>query len=112
MSTISLALFKAHINSDDLVDPDALGGLAAGTDELLQHYLDAAEAQAVATLGKSLADMSPVPADIKHAILQLAAHHYANREAVVVGAGVTDLPYGVADILRAHRVEVTGYVRP
>lgn len=111
MSIITLALFKAHISSDELVDSDALGTLAAGTDELLQLYIDAAEAQAAAMLGKPLSDFSPVPADIKQAILQLAAHFYANREAVLVGAGVNEIPYGVADLLRAHRVEVTGYVR-
>jgi hypothetical protein len=111
MSIITLALFKAHISSDELIDSDALGTLATGTDELLQLYIDAAEAQAATIMGKPLADFTPVPADIKQAILQLAAHAYANREAAIVGAGVNELPYGAADALRAHRIEVTGYVR-
>jgi hypothetical protein len=110
-SIISLALFKAHIGSDELIDPGALGNLASGTDELLQHYLDAAESRAVAMLGKPLSDFTPVPIDIKQAILQLAAHFYANRETVLVGTSGNEIPYGVADLLRPYRVEVTGYVR-
>lgn len=110
MSTITLSLFKAHLGSDELIDAAALGGLAAGTDELLQHYIDAAEARAAAMLGKPLADLAPVPADVKQAVLLLAAHFYDNREAVLVGTSANDLPYGVADLLRKYRLEVTGYV--
>lgn len=112
MSIITLALFKAHIGSDELIDADALGSLATGTDDLLQLYIDAAEARAAAMLGKQLADIDPMPADIKQAILQLAAHFFSNREAVLVGTGSNEIPYGVADLLRPYRVEVTGYVRP
>jgi hypothetical protein len=109
-SIISLNLFKAHIGSDELIDQAALGGLAAGTDELLQHYIDAAESRTVAMLGKPLSDFTPLPADIKQAVLQLAAHFYANREAVLVGTSGSEIPYGVAETLRNYRREVTGYV--
>ncbi|UVC10185.1 phage gp6-like head-tail connector protein [Rhizobium sp. TH2] len=110
MSTITLSLFKAHLGSDELIDADALGGLATATDELLQHYIDAAEARAAGMLGKPLADLAPVPSDVKHAVLLLAAHFYSSREAVLIGTSVNDLPYGVADLLRNYREEVTGYV--
>jgi hypothetical protein len=110
-SIITLSLFKAHISSDELVDADALGSLASGTDELLQHYVDAAEARTAAMLGKPLADFDPLPIDIRQAILQLAAHFYANREAIVIGSSGNELPFGVADLLRPYRLEVTGYVR-
>lgn len=112
MSIITLALFKAHISNDELLDADALGDLSPATDELLQLYIDAAEARAAAMLGKPLADIDPLPADIKQAILQLAAHFHENREAVLIGTGGNELPFGVADLLRPYRVEVTGYVRP
>jgi hypothetical protein len=110
-SIITLSLFKAHIGSDELIDADALGSLASGTDELLQLYIDAAEARAAAMLGKPLSDFDPVPADVKQAILQLAAHFYANREAAIIGSSGNELPFGVADLLRPYRLEVTGYVR-
>lgn len=109
---ISLDLFKAHIGSDELIDGAALGGLNTSTDALLQLYIDAAEARAAAMLGKPLTDFDPMPADIRGAILMLAAHFYANRETVLVGARADEIPYGVADTLRNYRVEVTGYVRP
>lgn len=111
MSIITLALFKAHIGSDELIDAGALGSLAASTDELLQLYIDAAEARAASMLGKPLANIDPLPADIKQAILLIAAHFYACREAVLIGQGGNELPFGVADLLRNYRVEVTGYVR-
>ena len=110
-SIITISLFKAHIGSDDLLDQGALGDLATATDELLQLYIDSAQARAVAMLGKPLSDFDPVPDDIRIAILQLAAHFYANREAALIGTGASELPFGVTDILRNYRREVTGYVR-
>lgn len=111
MSIVTLSLFKAHLGTDDLLDETALGDLANGTDELLQHYLEAAEAWASGRLGLPLSEFGPtVPADIKQAILQMAAHLYQNREAALIGVNVYDLPYGIDDLLRKYRKEVTGYV--
>lgn len=62
-------------------------------------------------LGKPLADFDPLPADIKQAILMIAAHFYACREVVSIGQSGNELPYGAADLLRNYRIEVTGYVR-
>ncbi len=51
MSIVTLSLFKAHLGTDDILEADALGSLASGTDELLRHYLEAAEAWASGYLG-------------------------------------------------------------
>lgn len=110
MSIVTLSLFKAHLGTDDLLDVDALGGLSGATDELLQHYLEAAEEWAVSYLGKPISDFDPVSSAIKQAVLQMAAHLYQNREAALVGVNAYDLPYGVTDFLRPYRVEVTGHV--
>ena len=111
MTVISLSFFKAHLGTDDLLDATALGNLASGTDELLRHYLEAAEARVSGMIGLPLSDFEPnIPADIKQAILQVAAHLYQNREAALIGVNVYDLPYGVADFLRKYRKEVTGHV--
>lgn len=111
-NVITLELFKAFIGSDELIDDAALGGLTSATDDLLRFCIDMAEDHVAKMLGKTLADFDPIPAAIRGAILQLAAHFYANREAVTIGSVGYEIPYGVADMLRPHRVEVTGYVRP
>lgn len=111
MSIMTLSLFKAHLGTDDLLDENALGNLASGTDELLQHYLDAAETWASGYLGLPLSDFQPaIPADVKQAILQVAAHYYQNREAALIGVNAYDLPYGIDELLRKYRREVTGHV--
>lgn len=46
---------------------------------------------------------SAVPAAIKHAILLLVGHWYANREAVNVGNITTELPLAVDALLRPYR---------
>ncbi|MBY3070749.1 phage gp6-like head-tail connector protein [Rhizobium laguerreae] len=109
MTIVTLSLLKAHLSTDDLLDGNALGDLASGTDELLQHYLKAAEAWASGYLGLPLSDFEPdVPGDIEQAILQMAAHLYQNREAALVGVNAYDLPFGIVDFLRKYRREVTG----
>lgn len=108
MSIVTLSLFKAHLGTDDLIEADALGDLANGTDELLQHYLEAAEAWASGYLGFPITDLNPVPADVKQAVMQMAAHLYQNREAALIGVNVYELPFGIDGFLRKYRKEVTG----
>lgn len=99
MTIVTLPLLKSQLNITD--DND---------DALLSHKIAAAEDWTSAYLGKPLSDFDPVPAGIVEAVLQLAAHLYENREAVLIGVNAYDLPYGTTDFLRPHRVEVTGYV--
>lgn len=44
-----------------------------------------------------------MPRAIETAVLQLTAHYYANREAVVTGTIATEIPLGVQALLRPHR---------
>ena len=99
MTIVSLSLLKSQLNLDH--DSD---------DALLEHKISAAEDWTAAFLGKPLAGFSPMPAGIIEAVLQLASHLYENREAVLIGISASQLPYGVTDFLRPHRMEVTGYV--
>lgn len=46
-------------------------------------------------------DQDPVPPDLAEAVLQLVAHWYENREAA--GDGLREIPFGVSDIIAAHR---------
>lgn len=46
-------------------------------------------------------DQAPVPADLKEAVLQLAAWWFDNREATTESAKL--LPFGVSEIIDAYR---------
>lgn len=92
MSIVTLALAKAHMNIDGTTD-----------DELIQLYLDAAEAWLSAYIGKDLATIDPFPADLKLAVLKLAAFHYEAREAVAFGIAMQVAPYSVTSIADSYR---------
>ncbi|MBJ6131528.1 phage gp6-like head-tail connector protein [Ochrobactrum sp. Q0168] len=90
MAVVPLTLAKAHMN---IVGND--------DDELITHYLDAAEEWITDFTGQPIPD--PVPASLKQAILMIAGHWYENREATIVGIAAATLPLGVMNILRNHR---------
>jgi uncharacterized phiE125 gp8 family phage protein len=50
------------------------------------------------------ASSASVPADIIHAVKLLIGHFYENREMVVVGSAVSDIPMTVQFLLNPHRV--------
>ncbi|MGN7960886.1 head-tail connector protein [Brucella sp. 22210] len=91
MTVVPLTLMKAQLKIDDHnVD-----------DELITHYLEAAEEWIVAFIGQTIPD--PAPASIKQAIMMLAGHWYRSREAVTIDLSAATLPLGVMSILRNHR---------
>lgn len=49
-------------------------------------------------------DQAKVPDDIKAAMLLLIASYYENREAVIVGTIVNELPHGVSELLAPHTI--------
>lgn len=94
MPHTDLALLKAHLNIDHDAD-----------DALLIHKLAAAESWVEDWTGRCVD--AHVPARVTEAVLQLAAHWYANREAATVGA-LVPVPFGVTDLLRSAWDTVTG----
>ncbi|MFC0199268.1 head-tail connector protein [Paracoccus rhizosphaerae] len=95
-TTVTLPEIKDHL------------ALMAGQDQddmLLQLKLDAAQSFIEQWLGFTLLErfIEPelVPSDLRDAILQLTAWWYENREAVMERGA--PLPFGVADIIDAHR---------
>lgn len=93
MAQTPLALLKQQLNLDHDLD-----------DALLEHKLNAAEAWAGAFMGWPFDGSAPQT----EAVLQLAAHWYENREAA--GPSSTPIPFGVTELLRPYRDEVTGHV--
>ncbi|MDI7864089.1 head-tail connector protein [Rhizobiaceae bacterium n13] len=81
---------------------------------LLQRKIVAAEGYIQRLLGFKLDEVTypddddydfpdTVPAPLKEAILQLAAHWYENREATLVGVSAQELPLGVQQIVNEYR---------
>jgi uncharacterized phage protein (predicted DNA packaging) len=90
MSIIPVALLKAHLNLEHDLD-----------DDLLSSQLDAAEAYAGSFVGAELTD--PIPPAISQSVLMLAGFWYEHREAAQTGGNAYVVPFGVHDLLQAHR---------
>lgn len=91
--TVSLALLKSQLN-------------LTGTDDdaLLSHKIAAAQAWIEDQIGVAFADLDPLPASIDEAVLQLAAHWYEQREAVLIGISANEVPFGVRELIASSRV--------
>ena len=93
---VTLDDLKAHLNIT--FDAD---------DALITAKLAAAQSYVGRWVGGDLETVfsTGTPADLDEAVRQLAAHFYANREAVNVQEGRTlVLPYGVEDLIAPYRV--------
>lgn len=90
--SVSLDLLKSQMN-------------LTGTDDdaLLSHKIAAAEQWISDQIGKDMADIDPMPATLTEAVLQLAAAWYEQREAVLIGIGANEVPFGVRDLIRPYR---------
>ena len=92
MSAVSLDLAKAHMKVDGTAE-----------DELISLYIDAAETWAGNYIGKPLADLDPVPGDVKLAVLKLVAFYFEVRSLATYGLSVDMAPQGVTAILDSYR---------
>lgn len=93
MPAVTVALLKAHMNLDSDLD-----------DALLSQKIAAAEAYAASFIGGPIPD--PAPAAITQAVLMLASFWYESREAATMGGNPYLVPFGVHDLLQAHRAWV------
>ena len=96
MELVTLQHMKAHLGltSDQTED-----------DDLISDKIDAAQAHIQRGLGYALVDRfetaEGVPADLREAVMQLAAWWFENRETVIERGNM--LPFGVSEIIEAHR---------
>lgn len=93
------------VTLDDMKEHLALTGDQQDDDMLIQLKLDAAQSLIERMLGYGLIDrfglIHAVPADLREAVMQLAAWWFENREAVIERGA--PLPFGVAEIVEANR---------
>lgn len=110
MPLLALDIVKAHLrvtwtNEDQLIGLYQAAAEGAAASFLnRQVYKDQAELEAAVTAGT--AGDSPLVAntEIQAAVLLTVGHLYNNREDVVIGAVVAELPRGALDFLRPYRV--------
>lgn len=97
MSEGDIATLKAHVSAEDFGDDD----------DLLQGYLDVAEAHVASYLRRDMAVDYPDgwPAPVLHAAMLLAASYYDRRGTQADGAA-SSYPDGFKDLLAPYRVYV------
>ncbi|MEQ1405644.1 head-tail connector protein [Neorhizobium sp. Rsf11] len=103
MAIATLEELKAQVGwTDDLPNDDAL----------MDRKIEAAQDHIERLLGFKIEETYPpagdpavstVPAALKEAVLQLAAHWFENREATLVGVTAQELPFGVLEIVNEYR---------
>lgn len=92
MSAVTIDLAKAHMKVDGTAE-----------DELISLYLEAAETWCGNYIGKPVADLEPVPADVKIAILRLVSFYFECRNIATFGLSMQLAPHGVTSILDSYR---------
>lgn len=92
MSAVTIDLAKAHMKVDGTAE-----------DELISLYLEAAETWCGNYIGKPIADLDPVPADVKIAILRLVSFYFECRNIATFGLSMQLAPHGVTSILDSYR---------
>ena len=97
MAVVSLALFKKHVRADDFTDDD----------ELMQHYVDDAEAHVIQATNRTADELQQLgsgeyPAQLKQAVLLLAGHWYNQRESVA-GVQMHEVPDALQALIKPFR---------
>ncbi|KFL30648.1 hypothetical protein JP75_14340 [Devosia riboflavina] len=90
----ALTDFKGQLNITDDEADDAV--LTRMITDALDHTGSAIGADAQLSYDE-------LPGGLRRAVLMLAAHFFENREAVLVGVGTNELPFGYADLIAPHR---------
>ena len=95
MAIVTVDQLKAQLNFT--------ADIGSADDALLTAKIDAAQAHIERMLGYTLHATGPgaAPADLREAVLQLAAHWYEAREAA--GDGLKEVPFGVRDIVMGRK---------
>lgn len=92
MPAVNLELAKSHMKVDGNAE-----------DELIALYIEAAETWCGNYIGKPIADLDTVPADIKLAVLRLVSFYFEARSVATFGLSMQLAPQSVASILDSYR---------
>lgn len=91
-----------------LIDLRAQLNIIDDTDDaLLAGKIAAAEAHTTNVTGaQTPVTYDDAPADMRQAILMLAAHWFENREATIAGMRADPVPFGFDELIASHRAWV------
>ncbi len=92
MSAVTIDLAKAHMKVDGTAE-----------DDLISLYLEAAETWCGNYIGKPIADLDPIPADVKIAILRLVSFYFECRNIASFGLSMQLAPHTLTSILDSYR---------
>ena len=102
MSLIPLPTLKEHLRVDSADEDVAIQAYLDGAEGVVSGHLCRPLIAAGATPATGSYEL-PLPAAVSAAILLMAGHLYANREAVVTGTISTALPLSVQFLLAPYR---------
>lgn len=92
MTGITPELAKQHMRIDH-----------SDEDALIMLYIEAAEQWAGNYIGRPIAELNPIPADVKLAILRLVSFYFECRNIATFGLSTQLAPQNVASILDSYR---------
>ena len=107
---VSLETAVAHVRAAPYAEDDLIELYVGAAEQAAVDYLNRqvfrtqAEMAAAVTAGKAGKEPMVVTPAIEAAILLTLGHLYANREQIVIGATVAELPFGPRALLRPHRI--------
>ncbi|WP_137923948.1 head-tail connector protein [Cupriavidus sp. 2SB] len=110
MPILALDMVKSHLrvtwsDEDQLIGLYLAAAEGAAASFLNRQFYKTTEEMAAAVLAGTAGDDPMVAnAEIQAAVLLTTGHLYSNREDVVVGATVAELPRGARDLLQPYRV--------
>lgn len=104
MGLVALEIARKHCRTDG-DDDDLLGIYLTGAEQAASDFMN----RRIYATQQDLDDAADeagivINGAIVSAILLSCGHLYANREDVVAGVSVTQLPSGVRELLRPHRL--------
>lgn len=94
-SYITIAEAKDHLRVDFTNDDAYISSLIELVEELVSMEI-----------GEDLIDMEEgglLPLGLKHAMLLMIGHFYANREIAIIGVGVNEIPFGFKHLIAPYK---------
>ncbi|PRX11236.1 UNVERIFIED_ORG: putative phage protein (predicted DNA packaging) [Martelella mediterranea] len=98
MTVVTLDQMKAHLNVTYGRDDDLISKKIAAAQDHIERLLGYRLEESYGGEGQE-----PVPPVLAEAVMQLAAHWYENREAVLIGVTAMPMPLGLREIIREYR---------